>query len=266
MSQKKYCFIISPIGEDGSDHRKRSDQVLKHILTPAAQATGYEPVRADKISEPGIITSQIIQHIIEDPLVIADLTGMNPNVFYELAIRHAIRKPLVQIINKGDKIPFDVAGMRTIPVDHHDLDSVEEAKIEIQKQIKTVEGRTGDQIESPISVSIELQTLRKSDRAEDRTLAEVLSTLSQMRTDVSAMEKRLSEPERLIPPAYMRELSRAYGGNSDRTMMLLHEMRHMLMSFKSQISDKPSAANKIHMKEFEERLDRLMFEVERRSI
>jgi hypothetical protein len=157
MSTKKNCFIISPIGEEVSEIRKRADQVFKHILTPAAQSCGYDPIRADKISEPGIITSQVIQHIVDDPLVIADLTGMNPNVFYELAIRHAIRRPLVQIVNKGDKIPFDVAGMRTIPVDHHDLDSVEEAKAEIQKQIKAVEGKEPDQIESPISVSVEIQ-------------------------------------------------------------------------------------------------------------
>jgi hypothetical protein len=75
-------------------------------------------------------------------LVIADLTGRNPNVFYELALRHTIKKLLLQIINKGEDIPFDVAGMRTISVDHHDLDSVEDAKKDIIKQIKSVENKT----------------------------------------------------------------------------------------------------------------------------
>jgi len=51
-------------------------------------------IRADKISEPGIITTQIIGHIVDAELVIADLTDKNPNVFYELAIRHAIRNPI----------------------------------------------------------------------------------------------------------------------------------------------------------------------------
>ena len=40
-----------------------------------------------------MITSQVLQHVTEDALVVADLTGRNPNVFYELALRHAIRKP-----------------------------------------------------------------------------------------------------------------------------------------------------------------------------
>jgi hypothetical protein len=264
MSTKKNCFIISPIGEDASDIRKRADQVLKHILTPAAQACGYDPIRADKISEPGMITSQVIQHIVDDPLVIADLTGMNPNVFYELAIRHAIRKPLVQIVNKGEKIPFDVAGMRTIPVDHHDLDSVEEAKAEIQKQIKVVEGKKPDQIESPISVSVEIQSLRQSDRPEDRTLAEIVSALSQMRSDVASLDKRLSEPDKLIPPQYLRDVLRQFSGPTDkRTMMVAHELRRLMRDFIETVDAKDSKLSRESRMELIKRSEMLMFELER---
>jgi hypothetical protein len=141
MDDRRHCFVISPIGEPGSEIRKRADQILRHVVEPAVSSCGFDAIRADNISEPGLITSQVIQHIVEDPLVIADLTGSNPNVFYELAIRHAIRKPLVQLIQKGEKIPFDVAGMRTVPVDHKDLDSVDEARTQIEKQIRAVEGK-----------------------------------------------------------------------------------------------------------------------------
>jgi len=185
------CFVISPIGSEGSEIRKRSDQVLKHIITPAVSACGFEAIRADKISEPGMITSQVIQHIIDDPLVVADLTGMNPNVFYELAIRHAIRKPLVQIIQKDEKIPFDVAGMRTISVDHQDLDSVAEAKNEIEKQIKAIKNKKPEDIDSPISVSIELQALRQSDNPKDRSFAELISTVTDLRSDIASIKKDL---------------------------------------------------------------------------
>jgi phage gp29-like protein len=81
QEREKLCFVIAPIGEEGSDVRRRSDQVLKHVIAPAAKECGYETIRADKISEPGMITSQVIQHLLEDALVIADLTGRNPNVF-----------------------------------------------------------------------------------------------------------------------------------------------------------------------------------------
>lgn len=184
--ETKRCFVISPIGMNGSDIRKRADQVLKHILKPAAEECGFTAIRADELSEPGMITDQVIQHIIDDPLVIADLSGLNPNVFYELAIRHAIRKPLVQIVQKGERIPFDVAGMRTITVDHTDLDSVEDAKMEIIKQITAIVKKKTGEIESPISVSLELQALRHSEKPEDRSYAELLAAMSDLRSEVSS--------------------------------------------------------------------------------
>ena len=160
-NNEKICFVISPIGESDSNIRKRSDQVLKYIIRPAVESCGYKAVRADEIAEPGIITNQIIRHVVVDPLVIADLTGQNPNVFYELAIRHYIGKPLIQIINKGEDIPFDIKLMRTIPVDHQNLDSVEEAKAEIQKQIQHLEANPTS-LENPISVAFEGGVINES--------------------------------------------------------------------------------------------------------
>ena len=63
MAKRKICFIIAPIGEDESEPRKRSDQILKYVIEPPVSACGYKAVRADKIDKPGIITSQVIQHV-----------------------------------------------------------------------------------------------------------------------------------------------------------------------------------------------------------
>jgi len=188
--QDKLCFVISPIGDPDSETRKRSDQVLKHVVRPAATTCGYKAVRADEIDKPGMITSQVIQHVVNDTLVVADLTERNPNVFYELAIRHALRKPLVQIIRKGEAIPFDVAGTRTIYVDHKDLDSVEAAKNEIIEQIKALEKDSSD-IETPISVSLDLQLLRQSEKPEERSLADLVAAVVDLRASVSKVELRI---------------------------------------------------------------------------
>src|SRR5205823_14185213 len=126
-----------------------------------------------QISEPGLITSQVIQHVVEDPLVIADLTGRNPNVFYELALRHAVKRPVVQIIHATETIPFDVAASRTVQVDHHDLDSAARAKDEIIRQIKSVE-KNPREVDTPISVAIELQSLRQSDNPLEKSNAEII--------------------------------------------------------------------------------------------
>jgi len=125
-------------------------------VAPAAKDCGYDTTRADQISEPGIITSQVIQHVVDDPLVIADLTGRNPNVFYELAIRHAIKKPVVQIIHGAEPIPFDVAASRTIHFDRHDLDSAAKAREEKVRQIRSAEKNPKD-VDTPITVALKLQ-------------------------------------------------------------------------------------------------------------
>ena len=162
---KENCFIICPLGEEKSETRKQSDIMLKHVFQPILDANSYTAIRADQIPKVGLITSQIINLIIESPLVIADLTDSNPNVFYELAIRHAIRKPYIQVIKKGQKIPFDLSGIRTIEIDLKDLDSVEFAKKEIENHI--LEYKKGHKPDSPISVASSARILQ-----DDRDLAE----------------------------------------------------------------------------------------------
>ena len=111
------CFIISPIGSDGSEQRLHADLVLSSLIEPALQELGLTPVRADKISKPGMITGQVIDHLTRAKMVIADLSFGNPNVYYELALRHATRKPVVQLIRSSDPLPFDVGQFRTVVVD-----------------------------------------------------------------------------------------------------------------------------------------------------
>ena len=189
-NQPKPCFVISPLGDPDSETRKRSNQVLRHVVRPAVESCGYEALRADEIDKPGMITSQVIQHVVDDPLVVADLTERNPNVFYELAIRHALRKPLVQLIRKGEAIPFDVADTRTIYLDHKDLDSVDAAKEDIVKQVKALESESLD-IETPISVSLDLQLLRQSKKPEERSLADLVETVGDLRASLGNIEARL---------------------------------------------------------------------------
>jgi hypothetical protein len=188
--KKKICFVISPIGEESSEIRERSDQVLKHIINEAVERLGYTVIRADKISEPGIITTQIIEHIVSADLVIADLTDKNPNVFYELAIRHAIRKPLIQMIKKGEIIPFDVAATRIIQFDLHSLDSVAYAKNEIVSQINSLE--SGTETHNPISVSLDLKVLKESGNIEERSLADIVEAISDLRLAISSIDKNVS--------------------------------------------------------------------------
>lgn len=189
---KKTAFVISPMGDPGSEIRKRADAILKYVIEPPLSECGYKAVRADKISEPGIITSQIITHIMNDPLVVADLTGHNPNVFYELAVRHAIKKPVVQLIQKGERIPFDVSTTRTIQIDHTDLQSVDEAKEELTKQIRAVE-KDPSKVDSPISIAVDLELLKQSADPQRKALAEMRSMMQQIYASTADIRDVLRE-------------------------------------------------------------------------
>jgi hypothetical protein len=170
------CFIICPLGGAESEIRKKSDKFLKYVFEPVLEKNEYNAIRADQIPKVGLITTQIINLILESPLVIADLTDSNPNVFYELAIRHAIRKPYIQVITKGQKIPFDLSGIRTIEIDITDLDSVDLAKKEIENQI--LEFKKGHIPDSPISIASSARLLQTdSDLAIE--IADKISYLSQ---------------------------------------------------------------------------------------
>lgn len=132
----KKCFVICPISEAGSDTRKRSDQLLKHILSPVCKQCDLdEPERVDLLPNPKSITTAIIEHLTNDDLVFADITDENPNVFYELGFRTALNKPLIQLKASGCSIPFDVANTNTFSYNLSDPDDIEST---VEKLAKTV--------------------------------------------------------------------------------------------------------------------------------
>lgn len=149
------CFYIAPIGDEGSEARKHSDLFLGSFVEPAVEEFGLTVVRADAIDKPGIITRQIIDYVMKSRIVVADLSYHNPNVFYELALRHAVKLPIVQIARAADKIPFDINQMRTIIIDTTDiytlLPKIESYRSEISAQIR----RSLDKdhvVDTPVSI------------------------------------------------------------------------------------------------------------------
>ncbi len=128
------CFFIAPIGDkrsndpDRQKQRQHSDTILNQYVKRALEEENLRVVRADEIEEAGMISKQIIEYILRSRLVIADLSYSNPNVFYELCLRHVTGLPTVHIIKDGDRIPFDVGNFRTITIA---LDNVHDAIAQI---------------------------------------------------------------------------------------------------------------------------------------
>lgn len=121
---QKICFYITPIGSEDSLERKHSDLFMSSLVQPALEELGLTVIRADQIGEPGMITTQVLEYLKRSRLAIADLSYLNPNVFYEVALRHALRLPVVQLIRKADRLPFDVNQSRTLVFDTSDIYSL----------------------------------------------------------------------------------------------------------------------------------------------
>src|SRR4051794_420212 len=117
------CFVISPIGADGSPTRRHADQVFTYIIEPATEQLGIAAVRSDHMAEPGRISDQMFREILHADLCIAVLTFFNPNVFYELAVAQCASRPVVVLLLKGETPPFDLQDLRLLRYDL-DLDAI----------------------------------------------------------------------------------------------------------------------------------------------
>lgn len=112
MNRKKKCFITAPIGITGSVVRKYMDEILELAIKPAMK--GYEITTPQSLCEAGIITEQIMREIAISDIMVANLTGNNPNVLYELALRQCTGKSIIMIAEMGTNLPLDLSQYRII--------------------------------------------------------------------------------------------------------------------------------------------------------
>lgn len=102
------CFVIMPFSDPVGSY-------YDHIYKPAIEKAGLKAVRADtEIFGTGKIIDQIWRGITELRVLVAELTGRNPNVFYELGLAHALKKPVVLVSADENDVPFDLRHIRVI--------------------------------------------------------------------------------------------------------------------------------------------------------
>jgi tetratricopeptide (TPR) repeat protein len=113
-----HAFVVMPFGKKkGPDDRWIDfNSIYQDLIKPALIEAGFEPFRADEESVSGDILTDMFQELLLADLVIADLSIDNANVFYELGVRHALRKRgLIHIQSGRGYLPFDIFNVRTLP-------------------------------------------------------------------------------------------------------------------------------------------------------
>jgi hypothetical protein len=112
MADKPIAFVIMPFDAE-------LNEVYSAFIVPALEEAGYSVRRADNLDGQKNILRDIVEWISKSDLILADLTGLNPNVFYELGMAHALLRPVILMTQNIDELPFDLRSYRVITYNTH---------------------------------------------------------------------------------------------------------------------------------------------------
>lgn len=182
----KTCFIITPIGANGSPIRRKIDGVIEEVIEPVLSKLGYEVIVSHKISESGSMTNAIIKGVYESDLVIANLTGNNPNVMYEVALRHASAKPIIHITENITELPFDINDQRTIQYTD-DMAGACQLKEDLKRMIQHI--KFDEPVVNPVTLALEKKNLVNIPESASKDFGDMLF---QLHDDMKQIKKEMS--------------------------------------------------------------------------
>jgi hypothetical protein len=190
LSLNDQCFIITPIGDINSDIYVKAMGLIDAVIRPVLKEFKFNAVAANHISSPGSINKQLLKAILEDKLVIANLTGLNPNVMYELAVRHAARLPIVIMAETGTRLPFDITDQRTIFY-NDTLAGLNDAKSQLRLMVE--KALTDKEPDNPIYQAAEQSSILKQLPANDpfKLILERLDRIENSRADITHRPKSI---------------------------------------------------------------------------
>ncbi|UFW79572.1 hypothetical protein [Rhizobium sp. SU303] len=197
------CFVVSPIGENGSPERIHADWLLEGIIRPvfAAHYSDYKIIRADKMPAPGLIDIQIIEQLLDAELVIADITTLNPNVFYEIGVRHVVNKAIIHMCRVGDPIPFDIKLFRHITFSVATPQALEAAKVALKESL---EATFADdfKVDNPVTRTRGMVKFEESATPGEKVLQDQMASFNARLALLERADNPISVAEALMRPAF----------------------------------------------------------------
>jgi len=163
-TKRKTCFVITPIGDDASPVRRATDGIIDVVIEPVLRELGFAVEVAHRISDPGSINIQVIEKLLSADLVVANLTHLNPNVMYELAVRHCKRLPVVSLAEVGTRLPFDLAQERTFFYTN-DIAGVQEIAKHLKSSVAAA--MDGTEPDNPVYRAAKSQVMREVTGQDD---------------------------------------------------------------------------------------------------
>jgi hypothetical protein len=135
----KTCFVSSPLGKKTDPVTGMTidfDEVYRTLIRPAMDGTEYNVMRIDDVAAISDMQRAIIEAVLTSDMMIVDLTTHNPNVFYELGLRHMAQRGLtIMICAAGTRIPANISDFRVIPYELTSNGNVSESSIKSFHQL-----------------------------------------------------------------------------------------------------------------------------------
>ena len=208
--RKKLCFVIGPIGDQNSEPRIHADWVLNGIIKPVmSEFPDFTVKRADEDPRPGLIDARMINDLLMADLVIADLSFLNPNAFYEIGIRHMAQKPIVHMQLASEQIPFDLSLYRAVKFSRVRYNELEVAKVDLKGAVAAVLA-PDYVVDNPVT-----NTRGKIRLQEGATPAEKVLT-----GELEAIRERLTAVERIASRAFIPTIPVL----SEETLRMVHAL------------------------------------------
>jgi len=187
MENKKKCFVIMPFSTTKSCTENKWLEIFNYIIKPGVEESklGYECERSAAGRE-NIIKS-IIDSLNKANVVIADLTDNNPNVFYELGVRHTLANRTILIAQGKKHIPFD---LKPYPVAFYSESPVKIAlfKKDIKEKLEDIE-KNPERSDNPVADFLRLKNIDILDYEKSGNLKKLRALLTEISEDISDNDK-----------------------------------------------------------------------------
>ena len=245
------AFVLMPFAQE-------FQRVYDSLIQPSLTSEGYDVKRADTTFDQMNIMRTVVENIANAELVIAEVTTVNANVFYELGIAHALGKPVVMVAQGLDEIPFDLRSYRTIlySTEFDEVDSFKEALREVARQRRDntisfgnpVTDFAPEQVSAGPDVSPPRGKAASNEESEDEEPEDDLGVYDFVHTAETSLERVTTTSEEITETvnnfganlvargAEIESVSSSAPGSSARMMHILRGMASDMKEFSDKVS------------------------------
>jgi tetratricopeptide (TPR) repeat protein len=241
IAQMQVCFVVMGFGKKTDYESGRTldlNATYETIIQPAVTSKGLRCVRADEITQSGIIDVQMYEMLLRADLVIADISTGNVNAVYELGVRHALRPNSTIIMNEDQgKLHFDLNHVSTLRYAHFGEDIMGREVIRAKKALEDlIEAAMKGAVDSPVYTFLpKLVSPRMSDDQYEEMIDEAEAAQKKLSHHMHAGEKFMRQSDHVAAVAEFRAAREMKPEEPDILQKLA------LSTYKSKLPDEISA-------------------------